>query len=112
MIRRFVLVLCCSVLALTGVAGAQDPPRELWEEFPLEPTTTPGAQEGATDPAPTATPEVVREEPADRIGTGQLIVLVLSYGAVRREMLASVLRELGAAVPSSGDPIEWEAGRG
>jgi AraC family transcriptional regulator len=35
---------------------------------------------------------------------------VLSYGALRRETLASVLRELGADV-SSGDPIEWEAGR-
>ena len=36
---------------------------------------------------------------------------ILSYGAVRREALASTLAELGATVPSSGDPIEWEAGR-
>jgi hypothetical protein len=26
-------------------------------------------------------------------------------------MLAAVLEELGAAVPSSGDPVEWEQGR-
>ena len=32
-----------------------------------------------------------------------------SYGAVRREALASVLVELGAEVPSCGDPIVWEA---
>jgi AraC family transcriptional regulator len=36
---------------------------------------------------------------------------VLSYGAVRREALAAVLAELGADVPSSGDPIEWELAR-
>jgi AraC family transcriptional regulator len=36
---------------------------------------------------------------------------VLAYGAVRREALAGVLRELGATVPSSGDPIEWEQDR-
>jgi hypothetical protein len=33
---------------------------------------------------------------------------VLTYGAVRRETLASVLAELGAEVPSIGDPILWE----
>jgi hypothetical protein len=35
---------------------------------------------------------------------------ILSYGAVRREALASVLTELGATLPP-GDPILWEAGR-
>ncbi len=42
---------------------------------------------------------------------GGVLAHVLTYGAVRREMLASVLVELGEAVASSGDPIEWEAGR-
>jgi hypothetical protein len=42
---------------------------------------------------------------------GGVLAHVLSYGAVRREALAAVLAELGARVPSSRDPIEWEAGR-
>ena len=35
---------------------------------------------------------------------------VLEYGAIRREMLASVLRELGATL-AIGDPILWEMER-
>jgi hypothetical protein len=48
------------------------------------------------------------DEPA---ADASLLAHVLSYGAIRRETLAGVLAELGARVPSSGDPIEWEAGR-
>jgi AraC-like DNA-binding protein len=51
-------------------------------------------------------------EPPQSFTYGGVLSHVLAYGAVRREMLASVLRELGARVPSSGDPLEWEAGRG
>jgi AraC family transcriptional regulator len=50
-------------------------------------------------------------EPPQSFTYGGVLAHVLSYGAVRREMLAGVLAELGARVPSSGDPIEWEAGR-
>jgi AraC family transcriptional regulator len=50
-------------------------------------------------------------EPPQSFTYGGVISHVLSYGAVRREALASVLMELGAKVPSSGDPIEWEASR-
>jgi AraC family transcriptional regulator len=50
-------------------------------------------------------------EPPQSFTYGGVISHVLSYGAVRREALAGVLRELGAEVPSSGDPIEWEASR-
>jgi AraC family transcriptional regulator len=50
-------------------------------------------------------------EPPQSFTYGGVLAHILTYGAVRREMLASVLRELGADVPSSGDPIEWEAGR-
>ena len=50
-------------------------------------------------------------EPPQSFTYGGVLAHVLSYGAVRREALASVLAELGAHVPSSGDPIEWEAGR-
>ena len=50
-------------------------------------------------------------EPPQAFTLGGVLSHVLTYGAVRREMLASVLTELGARVPSSGDPIEWEAGR-
>ena len=42
---------------------------------------------------------------------GGVISHVLAYVAGRREALAGVLRELGAPVRSSGDPIEWEASR-
>jgi AraC family transcriptional regulator len=50
-------------------------------------------------------------EPPQSFTYGGVLSHILGYGAVRREMLASVLRELGAIIPSSGDPIEWEAGR-
>ena len=50
-------------------------------------------------------------EPPQSFTYGGVVSHILSYGAVRREMLASVLAELGATVRSSGDPIEWEAGR-
>jgi AraC family transcriptional regulator len=50
-------------------------------------------------------------EPPQAFTYGGVIAHVLAYGAVRREALAGVLRELGAPVPSSGDPIEWEASR-
>jgi AraC family transcriptional regulator len=50
-------------------------------------------------------------EPPQSFTYGGVLAHVLSYGAVRREALAGVLAELGALVPSSGDPIEWEAGR-
>jgi hypothetical protein len=50
-------------------------------------------------------------EPPQSFTYGGVVSHILSFGAVRREALASVLRELGADLPSSGDPIEWEAGR-
>ena len=37
-----------------------------------------------------------------------MLAHVLTYGAIRREALAGVLRELGADVLASVDPIEWE----
>jgi AraC family transcriptional regulator len=50
-------------------------------------------------------------EPPQSFTYGGVISHILSYGAVRREALAGVLAELGAAVPSTGDPILWEAER-
>jgi AraC family transcriptional regulator len=50
-------------------------------------------------------------EPPQSFTYGGVLAHVLSYGAIRREALASVLAELGARVPSSGDPIEWETAR-
>jgi AraC family transcriptional regulator len=47
-------------------------------------------------------------EPPQSFTYGGVLSHVLSYGAVRREALAGVLTELGAEVPSSGDPVEWE----
>ncbi|HWK26493.1 MAG TPA: AraC family transcriptional regulator [Solirubrobacter sp.] len=49
-------------------------------------------------------------EPPQSFTYGGVLAHVLSYGAVRRETLAGVLRELGADVPP-GDPILWEAER-
>ena len=51
-------------------------------------------------------------EPPQSFTYGGVLSHVLSYGAIRREALASLLAELGARVPSSGDPIEWEQARG
>ncbi len=50
-------------------------------------------------------------DPPQSFTYGGVLAHVLSYGAIRRETLAGVLAELGVRVPSSGDPIEWEAGR-
>jgi AraC family transcriptional regulator len=47
-------------------------------------------------------------EPPRSFTYGGVFSHVLAYGAVRREALASVLAELGAEVPPSGDPILWE----
>jgi AraC-like DNA-binding protein len=46
-------------------------------------------------------------EPPQSFTYGGVLSHVLTYGAIRREALASVLRELGAEV-SIGDPILWE----
>ena len=51
-------------------------------------------------------------EPPQSFTYGGVLAHVLTYGAIRREALASVLAELGADVPASGDPIEWETQRG
>jgi hypothetical protein len=46
-------------------------------------------------------------EPPQSFTYGGVLSHVLTYGAIRREMLASVLRELGAEL-TIGDPILWE----
>jgi len=53
-------------------------------------------------------------EPPESFTYAGVISHVLTYGAVRREMLASVLAELGADLgpaPGIGDPILWERAR-
>ena len=50
-------------------------------------------------------------EPPQSFTYGGVLAHVLGYGVIRRETLAAVLAELGARMPSSGDPIEWEARR-
>jgi len=49
-------------------------------------------------------------EPPQSFTYGGVVAHILTYGAIRREMLASVLAELGAS-PSCGDPIMWEMER-
>lgn len=51
-------------------------------------------------------------EPPQAFTYGGVLAHVLSYGAVRRETLAGLLRELGHPPAGSGDPIEWEQARG
>lgn len=46
-------------------------------------------------------------EPPQTFTLGAVLSHILSYGAVRREALAGVLRELGAPA-GDGDPITWE----
>jgi AraC family transcriptional regulator len=46
-------------------------------------------------------------EPPELFTYGGVLSHILCYGAIRREMLAGVLAELGAQVPA-GDPIVWE----
>lgn len=48
-------------------------------------------------------------EPPQSFTYGGVVAHVVEYGAIRREMLASVLTQLGARSLASGDPIEWEA---
>jgi AraC-like DNA-binding protein len=50
-------------------------------------------------------------DPPESFTYGGVLAHVLSYGAVRREALAGVLAELGAAPPGPADPIEWERAR-
>jgi len=49
-------------------------------------------------------------EPPQSFTYGGVLAHVAHYGAIRTHALAGVLAELGAEL-SSGDPIEWEAGR-
>ena len=47
-------------------------------------------------------------EPPQSFTYGGVLSHVLTFGAIRREALASVLTELGADVPETSDPILWE----
>jgi len=47
-------------------------------------------------------------EPPEMFTYGGVVAHVLTFGAIRREMLASVLAELGADVPDLSDPLNWE----
>jgi hypothetical protein len=50
-------------------------------------------------------------EPPEAFTYGGVLSHILAFGAVRREVLAGVLLELGAQV-GTGDPIQWERARG
>jgi AraC-like DNA-binding protein len=50
-------------------------------------------------------------EPPQSFTYGGVVAHVLEFGAIRRGMLASVLRELGAEIEPTGDPIVWEMNR-
>ncbi|MDO8187104.1 helix-turn-helix domain-containing protein [Conexibacter sp. JD483] len=47
-------------------------------------------------------------EPPQMFTYGGVVAHLLSAGTIRREALAGVLAELGAAGLASGDPLEWE----
>jgi AraC-like DNA-binding protein len=50
-------------------------------------------------------------EPPQSFTYGSVVAHVLEFGAIRREMLASVLAEAGAPVSDESDPITWELAR-
>jgi AraC-like DNA-binding protein len=47
-------------------------------------------------------------DPPQSFSYGGVVAHVLTFGAIRREALASVLTELGAPGLASPDPLEWE----
>lgn len=49
-------------------------------------------------------------DPPQSFTYGGVVAHVVEFGAIRREMLASVLAELGAEGIANPDPILWEQG--
>ena len=104
-------VVLCAALALVAstpaVAQKGDAPRELWDEFPLEPTTTPSA--ATPEPTRPAPVTVTREDGG--IATGVLIALMLTatalgaltaYTASRRRVRSRVLAPAGRSPAGNG----------
>ena len=75
----------CFLLALLVAApvsiGADKPPKELWDEFPLDatPEPTPAAEAPAPTPAPSAQPQerVVSEDDGGGMATPALLALLI-----------------------------------
>ncbi len=86
---RLARVLLCSALALAApaVAAAQNedrPPKELWDEFPLEATATPAgatAPPAGAGPQPTPSP-LARERDSGGMPTAMLIALLIVAAVV------------------------------
>src|SRR5215218_7417065 len=105
--RSFVPMLLCALLAFAASpvpAAAQDvdrPPEELWDEFELEPSATPGAT-----PEATATPRTrgVEAPDDDGMAPGALIGLMLAAAGVGAIAARLALRRLprGRREPRSG----------
>jgi hypothetical protein len=79
--KRFVAPFAlCFVLALLVAAplsiGADKPPKELWDEFPLDATPTPGAQAPERTAAPSAQPQRAETQPEDDSGGISMPALV------------------------------------
>ena len=50
-------------------------------------------------------------EPPESFTYGGVVAHIVEYGAIRRNTLMGVLRELGVTLEASGDPITWEIRR-
>lgn len=113
MAERLVFTLEVWVAAMAGEVMPEQGGRDLRERFDRAAVAFARIARGVRDRAGWDDAFVdALCEPPQSFTYGGVLAHVLSYGAIRREMLASVLRELGATVPSIGDPILWEAGRG
>lgn len=105
--RAVTFLLCLLVLGWPALAAAQDverPPKELWDEFPLEPSVTPSP---ATTPASTPARGVtMQNEREDGMPSGALIALMVAaagIGAVAARMATRRLPR-AKAVPSAQPP--------
>jgi hypothetical protein len=110
MTRPLVPLLLFAALMLAGLPAAtaaqKQPPKELWDEFPLEPTATPAV----ATPQATPSPRVVRvTEPDDGMSPGALAALLLAAAGVgalaartaaRRLKPQVVTPQLGPSVPN------------
>jgi hypothetical protein len=100
MTRPLVLLLLFAALAAlpAGAAAQEQPPKELWDEFPLEPTATPAA----ATPEATPTPRVVRvSEPDDGMSPGVLLALLVAaagFGGIAAKIAA---QRLSRATPDA-----------
>src|SRR5215217_7156326 len=104
------LLLCLGFTVVAAPAvlaqNREGPPKELWDEFPLEPSPTPSAVPSAQAPQATPTPEVrVVEDSGGGLSPVALTGLLLVAGIIGAAAAAAAARRV-RATPSTGPPVE------